>query len=251
MDDRDRFRRYELKYFVSPDEMCLVRAMVAPFMRPDEYGLGRPGNCYTVRSIYSDTRDLRFYHEKEAGLKIRKKLRLRTYNRYQPDSVAFFEIKRKHGQTIMKERVGMGLDQALELSRLDPDARAETLSRNGLGLTPGSRASLDRFFFLTDSLMLRRTVLVVYEREAYVGRENPRVRVTLDCDVRSIIRPDLDDIFAERDLRHLSSRRQILEVKFDGWMPPWLRPVTTRLNRSYQPISKYCRGIDLWAPVTV
>ena len=68
-----------------------------------------------------------------------------------------------------------------------------------------------------------------------------------DCDVCSAITPRLEDIFQDSNLRYLTNRKQILEVKFDGVMPAWLRPLTTMLDRSQQAISKYCHGIDLWS----
>ncbi len=244
----ERFERLELKYFVSPDEIRVARKMIAPFTHPDEHAQACDGYRYTVRSIYFDTPDLRFYYEKEAGTKVRKKLRLRTYNRYSQDTVGFFEIKRKYGNSILKERVGMPFDRAATLLKKDPVERKDPATLEDLRLSVSSRASLQRFFFLEEVLLLHPTVLVVYDREPHVGRDNPRVRITFDCDVRSIIRPEMEEIFAERGLRHLTNHRQIMEIKFDGAMPQWLRPLTSRLNRSHQPISKYCRGIELWAP---
>ena len=245
----ERFQRFELKYFVSRDEMQVVRHMIAPFTHVDRFAQGREGNSYTVRSIYLDTPDLRFYYEKEASTNIRKKLRLRTYNRPSPNAISFFEIKRKYGNAIVKERVGMPLETAIPLlaERMSVRDRAWAAIED-LGLSPASRASLERFFFLEHVLMLRPVVLIVYDREPYVGNDNSRIRVTFDCDVRSTIRPTIKDIFAEKGLRRLTDRRQILEVKFDGKMPAWLRPVTARLDRSHRPISKYCKGIDLWGP---
>lgn len=235
-----RFERYELKYFVTPAEMQQVRDLTRPFMRPDDFAAGREENQYTVRSIYFDTPNLRFYYEKEAGLKNRKKLRLRTYNQRDSHSVSALEIKRKYGRTIFKERVLLPLDQGQSLLT-EGSALLERLE-----LSAASRHTLERFVFLLNVLRLRSTVLVTYEREAYVGRDDQRVRVTLDKHVRSMIRPELDEIHSERGLRHLTDRRQILELKFDRVMPRWLRTVTSMLSRSHQPISKYCRGIDLW-----
>lgn len=244
-----RFERYELKYFIAEPEMDRVRALIAPFMESDPYSEGCAEGKYTVRSIYFDTPGLRFYYEKDAGTATRKKLRLRTYNLPCPESVAFFEIKRKYGTTILKERVGMPFRRAVALLREHPAHRLDPESLSGLELSLAARATLERFFFLEQVLRLRRTVLIVYDREAYVGIDNPRVRVTFDCDVRSTMHPDLEEIFEDKGLRHLTNRRQILEVKFNGAMPPWLRPVTRLLSRSNIPISKYCRGIDLWGPV--
>ncbi len=241
-----RFGRYELKYFVSPDEIAQIRRMIAPFMVHDPHSQGRPRHRYTVRSVYYDTAALRFYYEKEAGEAIRKKLRVRTYNRYSQDAAAFFEIKRKYGVTIYKERVGMSYDQASHLLRRAPAERLALPFPEELNLSYAAGATLTRFFFLEEALQLDPSVLVVYDREAFIGVESKRTRVTFDYDVRSIYRPVVDEIFAERGLRHLTNRKQILEIKFDEVMPPWLRPVTAFLNRSNRPISKYCNGIDLW-----
>lgn len=245
---QSRFGRYELKYFVCPAEIDRVRAMVAPFTDPDPYARGCPNGCYTVRSIYLDTASLRFYNEKEAGTAIRKKLRIRTYNRYCRQAVAFIEIKRKYGVTIYKERVGMGFDQARQWLSIDPRRRMHTLPGLRRPLSPAARATLERFCFLEQTLPLHPVVLIVYEREAWLGRDQDRVRVTFDLDLRSLWRPSYRDFFAERGLRRLGNRRQILEIKFNGAMPPWLRPVTSYLGRSNRPISKYCHGIDLWEP---
>ena len=243
-----RFERFELKYFVTGAEIARVRALIAPFTELDPFTEGCAGGMYTVRSIYFDTPGLRFYHEKDAGTATRKKLRLRTYNQPCPESVAFFEIKRKYGTAILKERVGMPFERAIALLREHPAHRLDAENLAGVELSRAARATLERFFFLEQVLRLRRTVLIVYDREAYVGIDNPRVRVTFDCDVRSIMYPELEEIFGDKSLRHLTNRRQILEVKFNGAMPPWLRPVTRLLSRSNLPISKYCRGIDLWEP---
>jgi hypothetical protein len=243
-----RFQRYELKYFVSEQEMQATRSMIAPFTEPDPFSVGCPGGLYTVRSIYFDTADLRFYYEKDAGTSIRKKLRLRTYNRYCREAVGFYEIKRKYGTTILKERVGMPFDRAVALLQEHPAHRLDPESIAGLELSLAARATLERFFFLEQVLPLLPVVLIVYDREAYVGAENPRVRITFDCDVRSAMRPGIEEIFVEKGLRRLADRRQILEVKFDGAMPAWVRPVTRMLDRSHGPISKYCSGIDLWGP---
>ncbi len=248
-----RFQRYELKFFVTEAQIRAIRALVAPFMGPDPHAGSGDHGGYTVRSIYFDTPDLRFYHEKEAGQAVRKKLRLRTYGDLPadpraPGGVAFFEIKRKRGFTILKERVGLSFDCATGLCAEDPAHRMDFPALRSLELSRAARATLERFFFLEQSLRLRPSVLVVYDREAYVGVENPRIRLTFDRDVRSIIRPELDEIFAQKGLRRLTDEQQVLELKFDGSMPAWLRPVTTMLDRFNGPISKYCRAIDLWSP---
>ncbi len=236
-----RFERYELKYFVTPAEAERVKAMVAPLMRRDDFASGRAGGEYTVRSIYFDTPGLRFYHEKDAGARKRKKLRIRSYNARGPDSVASIEIKRKYGNIIVKERVLLPLEEGLWF------IERRSLEAVGVNLSVPSRQTLERFLFLLEALSLVPTVLVAYEREPFVALENERVRLTVDKHVRSRIRPQLDELFTEHNMRYVTGSRYILEIKFDGAMPAWLRPVTRMLDRSHRAISKYCRGIDAWA----
>lgn len=245
---QERFERYELKYYIHPDEMVWVRRMIDPFMHIDKYANGHRDGRYIVRSIYFDTPGMRFYHEKDAGTKNRRKLRVRTYNQFHHDAVSFLEIKRKYGNAILKERVRLPWSDALTLLKYSNNCAGPKVLQEA-DLTHASMVSVQRFLSLMDLLSLRPVVLVVYDREAYVGNENSRIRVTFDCDVRSAIEPTLAEIFEDRDLRRLTNRKQILEVKFDGAMPAWLRPVTARLNRSHQAISKYCHGIDLWSPL--
>jgi hypothetical protein len=239
--------RYELKYSVGPDELRMARAMIAPFMRPDDHALEQQDIQYTVRTVYFDTPSLQFYYEKEAGKKIRKKLRLRTYNDYSSESVGFAEIKRKHGHTILKERAPLPFDQIATVVFDSWNGRVALADLTGLDLSAASRASLERFLYFRTCLSLRPAVLVVYEREPFVARDNERIRVTFDRDVRSRIRPTVDEIFEDDGLRFLTDRRRILEIKFDGAMPPWLSLLTRRLNRSHEPISKYCRCLESWA----
>ena len=239
--------RVELKYFITKEEMLMARSLIAPFMQLDPYAQGRENRHYTVRSIYFDTPSLRFYHEKEAGKNVRKKLRLRAYNTYSAGSMSFAEIKRKYGNAIVKERVGMPFDLAAALLGDGSSNGNGPVDISDLDLSNASQERLDRFLVLRETLWLSPTVLIVYDREPYIGKANPRVRVTFDCYMRSMIRPTMKEMFAEKDLRCLSNGKQILEIKFNGPMPQWLRPLTARLNRSHRPISKYCKGIDLWS----
>ena len=73
--------RYEYKFKIPLDLIDDVRKFILPYTKFDPY-LEKHGNQrYTVRSIYFDTPELDFYYEKIDGVKIRKKLRVRTYNR--------------------------------------------------------------------------------------------------------------------------------------------------------------------------
>ena len=136
----------------------------------------------------------------------------------------------------------------LDLQRVDPalsDEDAETVLP---GITFLDRKVLDKFRFNLINRDMRPVVLVTYEREAYIGRENERYRVTFDQNIRSLINPRLDQIFEENELRVFEEDNFVLEMKFDERMPRWMTRVVRRLNLRSESYSKYVHGIDAWTP---
>ena len=54
------------------------------------------GDGYEIRSLYFDSLDDRDFHEKEDGIELRRKIRMRTYGADTP--FAMLEMKQKQGQ---------------------------------------------------------------------------------------------------------------------------------------------------------
>jgi len=232
--------RYEIKYLI-PDELAAqIREHISPYTEVDPYAAERSDQQYTVRSIYFDTSRLDFYYDKIDGLKVRKKLRLRVYNEFADDAPAFLEIKRRYARVVVKERIVLPLGEVIPLltDRSMPDLTFEQ-SFNG-------KKVIGRFFYNLISKDLKPTALITYEREAYVGRMDDRVRVTLDKNARSCMFPDLNHLFDDVDLRSFTDGQIILEMKFSGYMPRWFRNVVSRLGLRAQSVSKYCLGIEAW-----
>ena len=237
-----KFDRKEYKYFVLFEHLEPLRDRFLQYMEHDPFCREREGKHYSVRSIYLDTDRLLFYHEKIEGLKVRKKLRVRVYNTLEPDTIAFLEIKRKIDNTVFKERVKIPLVDTVKLMNgvnLPLPAQPTSFSE---------AATLEKFKYLTKRLNLSPKVLVSYEREALVGIDDPALRVTFDMNVRSYPTPEIEDIFREEDLNTLVDQHFILEVKFNGRMPVWVRNIIRDFKLRIQAISKYCNGIDVWLP---
>ncbi len=237
-----QFERKEFKYYVPVEMLEPLRQRILTHMEHDPFCLELPEKRYTVRSIYFDTRNLLFYFEKLDGLKIRKKLRVRTYNSSHPDSIAFLEIKRKIGGTIFKERAQISLAETPNLM----NGAQLHLTSNQPGFI--ERAALNKFVYLFKRLKLEPKALITYEREALKGLIDPLFRVTFDFNVRSYPHPDLEEIFREQDLRILANQVFILEVKFYERMPVWIRNIIRDFKLHVQPISKYCNGLDIHLP---
>ncbi|MDP8240008.1 MAG: polyphosphate polymerase domain-containing protein [Candidatus Hatepunaea meridiana] len=236
------FERKEYKYYVDIKHLESLRKRFLNNMVHDPFCQDLAENAYTVRSVYFDTRGLLFYYEKKDGLKIRKKLRIRVYGDPSPEGIAFLEIKRKYDNTVLKERSKIWLAEAPNLLN---GAYLQTINKEP---ERKEKLALDRFIYLTKRLRLEPTTLITYEREALLGLDESNVRVTFDMNVRSHPQSNEFDIFQERDLKTLKNTLFILEIKFLGRMPIWIRRIIQEFKLRMQPISKYCNGLDAWRP---
>jgi len=232
------FERREYKYFVPASCIDSLRERFLQYMEHDPFCRFLENNKYHVRSIYYDTPKFNFYFEKKAGLKIRKKVRIRSYNFMDDKSYAFFEIKRKYNNIIFKNRAKIDFSTVPILLN---GADYRNYCKN---LTFIEKASLERFIYLMKRLNLESKVLVTYEREAFFGKEESDLRVTFDTSVRSYPHPVLEDIFRDEDMNMYIDNFFVLEVKFWGRMPVWVRNVLRDFSLRQESISKYCLGID-------
>lgn len=230
--------RYEIKYYFPNKLVPELQAQIAPYLELDPFSKEQPDYYYTIRSIYYDSPDLGFYYEKMDGLRIRKKLRVRVYNEPLPNNPVFLEIKRRYGKVIYKERLKVNFDQVetICLSRKNP---------NGFGdfCNNGTRI-IGKWLYNLAHLNLRPTELVTYQRMAYKGIMDETVRLTIDKKVRTRMYPALHEIYGEDDFTTITDDLNILELKFYGRMPQWLRTLSYKFDIRAQSISKYCNGID-------
>lgn len=81
--------RHELKYLINEGEHAALACRMAPVFKLDKHA--RAGG-YTIRSLYFDDYCNSAYEEKDAGILMRKKYRVRIYNG--SDKVIKLERKR-------------------------------------------------------------------------------------------------------------------------------------------------------------
>lgn len=232
-----RIGRHELKCFIDQRDYYEMTAWLEPHVKADKMA-PESRREYTVRSIYYDSEDLDFYFEKLDGVKTRKKLRIRGYGDSRHSQQVFLEIKRKYGNLVSKERTRMKFSHVEPI--LDSSRPKEVLPSAGLR----DLNVIGKFLHSLRARSLRPTVLIAYEREALVGCEDERLRVTFDRDVRCIFRPKVDDLFHDSDWLSVVPSEIILELKFNGPMPGWMRRMVWHFRLRMQPISKYCRSIE-------
>ena len=232
--------RLEYKYLVPNDLIPTLRTMIGPFVKTDPYADERVSKDYTVRSIYFDTYRLDFYHEKVEGLRSRKKIRIRGYNEHIDRNIVFLEIKRKSATNIAKNRAPVRYEHIQDLL-ISGDVERYVLTDNGI---PNALENARRFSFHIYREALRPIVLVIYDREAYYSKFSSLLRITLDKNLRSSIYPSIDALFSEDKTLYSIPGYFILEVKFHGGLPQWVKSMIKNYSLKRLALSKYVICLD-------
>jgi len=163
--------RSEQKYVLSHADAAALWERISRVLVRDAHG-GDAG--YPVRSLYFDSLNQRDYSEKLAGVEVRRKIRLRTYDADAPSCK--LEIKKKRGAHSEKLSVTVSRREAEALSSGD---YSPLLHRLGNVREAG-------VFYETMALgCYRPTVLVTYNRLAFIHPAGD-TRITFDSDIRAI-----------------------------------------------------------------
>lgn len=219
MADQAIFKRYELKYMLTPEQKQLVLAAMRDHMRLDKYGRT------TIRNIYYDTPDYRLIRRSIERPVYKEKLRIRAYRRSGREDKVFVELKKKYKGVVYKRRLSCTQQQALDW-----------LSGGELPLSGQIPNEITYFRDLYPGL--RPTVFLSYEREAYYSMDGSDFRVTFDDHV--LCRPtDLSLDLPPGGDSILPQNSVLMEVKTSGAIPLWMTNVLSR-NAIYKTsFSKY------------
>lgn len=233
--------RLEYKYLAPTAMLDRIRADLLPFVDRDPVDGMQNQGIYTVRSIYYDTPRFHCYGDKLAGLRVRRKYRIRGYNARDERSVVFLEIKKKYADFIDKHRAAVpARDLASLLETRDIDRYV--LANGGGGQ---ARGDAERFLYNYYRRRLTPAALVVYDREAYFGRYDPSLRITCDLRLRTNLRPGLDSLYDEAGLVAAMTSGFIFEVKFHrNALPAWVRSLISRYRLHRMSLSKYTICMD-------
>jgi hypothetical protein len=232
--------RLEYKFLVPKDKLNDLREALRPFVLIDEYADKEIDKEYTVRSIYYDTMKLDDYHDKLAGIKIRKKLRIRGYNDVNSESLVFLEIKRKYENHISKNRAPL-LYSNLDNILATQDCEKYLLKKKNY---LDAQKDASNFFYYSKIKNYSPVVLVTYDREAYYSKHDSTLRITFDKNLRSFPFPVTSTLYEEACLKRAMPNQFILEIKFFSGFPQWLQKILQRFGLNRQAISKYTICVD-------
>jgi len=232
--------RLEYKFLVRNIDLDRLRKKILPFVDLDEYIKEESDNEYTVRSIYFDSSNFDYYHEKIDGIKIRKKLRIRSYDNQSDNNLVFLEIKNKYDNFIGKNRAPILFHDLGKLLNTN-DIETYALTNNGYS---NSIQDGGKFFFHIHKSGLKPTILIVYEREAFFSKFDNSLRITFDKNIRFYDHPQIDSLYRDEDLEHATPNHFVLELKFNNGYPRWLQEIIEEFNLVRRSVSKYTICID-------
>ncbi|MGM9651297.1 MAG: polyphosphate polymerase domain-containing protein [Faecousia sp.] len=214
------FQRYEIKYLLHPQEKETIYRAMEPYMTPDLYGKT------TIRSLYFDTDNYRLIRRSLEKPVYKEKLRLRSYDRAEPDSEVFVELKKKYASVVYKRRVELPEQEAMGwLLGNCPCQRSSQISRE-IG------------YVLDYYESLRPAVFLSYDRVAYCGKDPPDLRVTFDSNILCR-QQDLSLQAPVYGTLLLAPELTLMEVKCAAGLPLWLAKVLSEHHIYATSFSKY------------
>lgn len=229
------FQRFEFKYLLDFDQFQRISVRLKQYVSLDGFARSSSRGFYEVISLYYDSPKFYYYFEKIDGAPNRKKIRLRTYkvdNSF-VDNV-FFEIKRKRDAVILKDRILMdkyAYNSFIQNHSFEPVGVADGNNQNII-----EEYNIERF-----TKCLEPKVLVSYIRQPYIGTFNKNFRVTFDYNIKA---SECDNLFETNFNKDVLSDKVVMEIKFNGRLPYYIREIITMYNLERIPYSKYCNSLE-------
>ena len=219
--------RSEYKFYLHTAHALLLQSRFDALMAKDSHA--QPDGSYQIRSLYFDDFESTSYYDKIEGLEKRAKYRLRFYNGNK-DFVRL-EKKEKIGNKNWKETLVISPQLAEKLVEGCPvvDQEAPALVRE-LSAKFHYRLFRPRFF-------------VDYTRRAF-SFPSGNVRLTLDS--RLFVAPFHKALFetSVMQIPVLSPSQEILEVKFDSFLPTQLSALFEDVPLARCSISKFAQCFE-------
>lgn len=210
------FKRYELKYLITPTQYLAIMREARQYLTPDAHGEA------TVQSLYYDTDDYRLIRRSLERPEYKEKLRVRSYGLAHEGDTVFIELKKKCSGIVYKRRI--------ETKFSDGENISTVISSDG------SQISREIAYFMDFYGDPRPKMLLLYDRTAYFGEGD--LRITFDRNIR--YRTDRLSLDASLDGRPVRSDGRILmEVKTGTAIPLWLTGILSRERIFKTSFSKY------------
>ena len=214
------FRRYEIKYLLTPAQAEAVLQGIEPYMQLDSYG--RTG----IRNVYYDTDSFRLIRRSIEKPTYKEKLRIRCYNSATPDTPVFVELKKKYGGVVYKRRIAL------------PESVATDWLAGCRDCPENTQISREIDYFKHHYAPLLPSMFLSYEREAFYERDGGDFRITFDNNILCR-RSDISLCSPVYGHSILPPDRLLMEIKSSGAIPLWMVEILSREKIYKSSFSKY------------
>jgi VTC domain len=228
-------QRHELKYVVDLVEGEAFIEIAKSFCTVDSHS--DSDGAYEVASVYYDTRDLRFFYDRQESIGYRRKVRLRSYLSSTGQPVQCIEIKEKHKHLVAKKRVFTNHEI------IDDFTTKNEFSLNSILTCVSDSIAKREIEFLHGRLNLQPVNTIRYIRKALTAINDSSVRITLDRRLTSGL-PTILPYSPDSEKFILPPGKAILEIKSDRDLPLWLFSLLQRAEFRRVRFSKYCAAIE-------
>ena len=241
--------RHEFKYETDHLTAAALESRLSALLSRDPHA--GPDGTYPIRSLYFDDWRDQCLHDNEDGVDPREKFRLRIYNA--DPSLIHLELKRRDHEMTGKLQEVISEDLCRRILSPAGISYADTFSsssvqncsgeKNDFADTGGS-SLLRKLWLQQESRRLRPVILVEYERTPFICPDG-NVRITFDRNIRGGLSTDEftapDPFFRPV----MPAGREIIEVKYDEFLPDPIARITADRRLQRVAYSKYalCRRL--------
>lgn len=233
--------RFESKYVIPFEMVEPVAEFIKPYCSHDKYSAISPDSFYKVNSLYFDTPDYHFLHQRLRKAEKRFNMRIRGYGD-NPQLPYFFEIKQRIGDIVRKTRALVENPEYEEYFGKDPYT------------FPGDDSDKNRekcimFYKTVHKYNARPVVLVQYRRRAFFSNYDEYARVTFDIDLRYMEPSDnsFKPLPVEEKMSYCENQADyecgtyvILELKcYTSFVPLWMVDVVRTFDLQRRGFSKF------------
>lgn len=215
--------REEKKFLIHLTQFYTKSSHLSKLLMEDSHN---HNDGYMIRSLYFDTVYDTDFFEKDAGVELRRKIRLRIYD---TESLsANLEMKQKQGSKQLKRSLKISREHAMQMCK----------GNYSCLLTYKDPFAKEMYAYMNMKCYRPKTI-VEYKRKAFIAKEN-KIRITFD---HSIVSTESNfNIFDSNLLMYpvLDPDNVVLEVKFNGFLLSYIKDMIETVNSSELSVSKYC-----------
>ena len=207
--------RKEIKYIMSLNKYKELIERIEEELVPSEFYFSE------IRNLYLDTPNYQLIRTSISKPIYKEKLRIRSYGDAKKTGKLFYEIKKKYEGVVYKRRFAIDINSPKDYS--NPPTK---FLEGDYGLEQQVIKEWNYCSKIYEELVPR--YFVSYERYAYVGKEDPELRITFDSNLTW--REDNLSLSGEIFGKKLLSNSVLMELKALGAIPMWLSRVLSDLE---------------------